>query len=422
MIGYFMNSQKIIKNINSSGATEYYLLNKFYENYVLQKEYYPYQFDGWRDNKFYGLVDNKNRAIFPKDSLLYLNSNPNNISYLNMIFVIDAFRDMKNYHEQFLTGNKFANNSSFYVNLSIQKGCVVLDEAYTSYFNSLFNIFLNTYLTDERKKLIKNFSSFIEFFISFIKLIAKTSPITRSSFIKSIYCDLAINGLIINFDTSALFSDTRKKADIYTSDPNFNSFLETAKRFGFLVDRNAPWRMIADLQSPVMRDYYNAYGFKTIDELLNIGYHVAYYSDLDVLKTIITSVWNVFTLENPIYVNQKQGTGCINLFAQLSELSQISVETFDKTYNQNWLIRLYMFIKYHELDLKFNQKIFDNFYYEATKLVDYSSIEICLDFINSKFESLSTRTKQKIDSLTSKEEAVKLLAEKQLPFQEGINF
>ena len=33
-------------------------------------------------------------------------------------------------------------------------------------------------------------------------------------------------------------------------DPNFEFYRNSAKNFGFFVDKNAPWRLVANLRSP----------------------------------------------------------------------------------------------------------------------------------------------------------------------------
>ena len=86
---------------------------------MLQKEYYPYQFDGWSEKKFYGLVNNKNEAIYPKNSFLGTVSNSNGITFKNLRFINDAFEAMMDYHLSFLRGNRFSKNQSIYINLKI---------------------------------------------------------------------------------------------------------------------------------------------------------------------------------------------------------------------------------------------------------------------------------------------------------------
>ena len=50
--------KKITQNFfnNNQSAIYYYTKNKFYDNFVYQKEYFPYQIDTWNDKKNYGLT------------------------------------------------------------------------------------------------------------------------------------------------------------------------------------------------------------------------------------------------------------------------------------------------------------------------------------------------------------------------------
>jgi hypothetical protein len=418
-----MSNQKIIQNFVLGTTIDNYNVNKFFEDYVLQKDYYPYQFDGWKEKQFYGLVDSNNRAIYPKDIVLSLNSNDNGVNYRSLIFVTDAFQEMKKYHKSFLTGNRFVNNGSIYTALNITAGTPDIASIYIDYLNKLFSIFSNSYLVDTRKNNIKDFNSFLTYFISFTKLLAPFMPITRSSFIKSKLCPLEANGLSLQFIDNKIYDDTKAKADSYISDPNFDPFLDSAKRFGFFVDRNAPWRIVADLASPAMKKYYNQYGYETVDDVFANFYHVAYYSDLDILKNMLVSFWNTYANKQTYVAEQKEISGCSSLFAQVNTYNQISADTFDSIFNKSWIIRFYLFIKTFENNLSINQNKFEIIYNEAVKLDKYVDEKNMLDYIDRKMQELSTRGKQQNFRLTTADEMLKMLSEQQKPsIAEGINF
>ena len=82
-----MSNQKLFFPYNLGESRKQFLINKEYNDYVFQKEYFPYQFDSWYDKKLYGLVNNQKNAIYPKNSVLAFNSNTDNFSYKNLIFV-----------------------------------------------------------------------------------------------------------------------------------------------------------------------------------------------------------------------------------------------------------------------------------------------------------------------------------------------
>lgn len=418
-----MSNQKIPDTISFGTTIDAYSTNKFFDDYVLQKDYYPYQFDGWRDKKNYGIVDASGRAIYPKSSLMSLNSNDNGISYRNMLFVTDAFNDMRRYHKSFLTGNKFNNNGSIYINLDIKSGATDLDDLYIKYMNDTYNVFYGTYLTTKRIEEIKDFNSFARQFISFCKLISSSLPILRSSFIKSKICPSTISGLTIDFIDKPKYTNVKAKADKYLSDPNFDIFIESARRYGFYVDRNAPWRLVADLSSPVMIDYYNKYGFKNVDDVFAKCYHIAYYSDLETLKNILISFWNTFANKVGSTSQQLELPNCSGMFAQINTFNQLDVKTFDYVVNINWLLRLYIFIKINENNIELTQNNFEIIFKEAVHLNEYADQESAVEYINRKIEDLLKSNNREKFMLTTADQMIKILSLENLSqIATGVNF
>ena len=404
-----MSNQTIKQSTRISPLIDTYNINKFFENYVLQKEYYPYQFDGWSEKKFYGLVNNKNEAIYPKNSFLGTVSNSNGITFKNLRFINDAFEAMMDYHLSFLRGNRFSKNQSIYINLNIRAAYKDINEIYLSYMSDLFAIFNNTYLTTQRKNTIKDFNSFSIQFINFTKLISKYSPINRSSYIENSICDLAVSGLTFSFADEVNFSNARIKADKYISDPNFDIFLDSAKRFGFYVDRNAPWRIVADLNSPALKQYYSLYNLNSVDDIFTKCYHVAYLADLDVLKNVLIGFWNSYCNTNNLTVTQREQFNCKNLFAEVTSLHQLDVATFDKIYGIEWLLRVYLLIKIYENKIVIEQNKFENIFNETIKLNKYVDQDAALIYVDRKMSEFTSSMVLKTNTLTSPEEMIKML-------------
>lgn len=417
-----MSNQKIGNFIKFNNVIETYNINKYFDDYVFQKEYFPYQFDGWKDKVLYGLLNKNGDAVYPKNIALSLNSADNNFNYKNLLFVVDAFQDMKKYNKSFALTNRSGDNKSIYASFDIKNGAKEIDDLYIKYMNHLYGVFSNTFLSDSKKLNIKDINSFINVFISFIKTISKAGPITRSSFIKNKFCDPSVNGLIIDIEANTKSIDTKEKANKYISDDHFETFVDTARRYGFFVDRNMPWRIMADLESPVMRDYYRKYKWNSVDDVFKNCYHVAFYSDLDVIKNIIVSFWNTYANSNTTVINSKQLEGCENLFIEVSSLNQIDTSVFDLHFNINWLIRFYAFIKVLENNINITQTNFEILYQEAIKLNEYIDTKNSLEYINRKIKELTQKETSKI-LLTTPEETIRMLSLQEIPsIAEGINF
>jgi len=417
-----MYKQKLINPKTSSGVKQDYANAKFYEDYVLQKEYYSYQFDGWKDKKFYGLIDKDGRSIYPKRSFLAPTISDVTSNSRNFNFVVDAFQDLKKYHMGLQDTNKLEKNSSIYYNLPVRKGAINIDDIYIDYINNFFSIFSNSTKTTTSKK-IKNFSSFIDYLINFLKIVTKIAPFTRSNFIKSKLCNVNVNGLNIDFSNTLNYSNLILKADNFLSDTNFDVFYDSAKRFGFYVDRNIPWRIVADIESPIMKEYYRKYGINNSDQLIGNYYHLAEYSDLEVMKNVIVSLWNTYASENPTNTELKEQKNCSSLFVEISSLNQIDVETFDKYYNISWLLRLYIFLRIKEERIKLTQSQFEIMHSESFKLYTYVDEKNAIDYISRKLKEYLLLQGIRTEQLTTQDSFVKMLSTNlSLMPSEGITF
>lgn len=419
-----MTIQKIgnISGILEENSYKKFVVNKFFEDNILQKTYYPYQFDGWKEKKYYGLINNKGESIYPKNSSL-LNYTDNNNIHTNVTFVVDAFKDLQIYYRSLLSNNKLSKNGSIYNNLTVTKSTEILDTKYVNDVNDLYALFKTSFLNSQKLNKISSIDTFFIQFLDFLKIILKISSITRSEFLKSKLSSINFSGLVIAFSNSNAFSATEIKVNKYMADPNFDSFIDAARRFGFFVDRNAPWRIIADLESPVMADYYKNYGFYSVDSLHESYYTVAYLEDLDTLINVVCGFWNAFVSDFGTVTNYKDVPDCSSLFVERSVLSQIDIESFKKYFGITWQLRFYLFCRVLETKLKIKQNKFENIFQEALKIERYVSKQESLRYINTTIQELSTTAVVENLNLTTPDELANLIVRQQqdLPV-EGINF
>ena len=408
--------KKITQNFfnNNQSAIYYYTKNKFYDNFIYQKEYFPYQIDTWNDKKNYGLTYN-NKAIYPTGKVIRSITNTNGSTNRVLIFVADAFEELKKYNSQFVYGDKKVNNNSIYVNLNVKSAMKELNDEYVEYCNNLYVVFKNIFSDQFTKQQINSFDIFLKYFVNFTRIVASGDVFLRSSFLLSKRCDLAVSGLAINIDQQQFTADADTKEQKYFSDPNFESFTENAKRFGFYVDKNSPWRIIADLESPVMKNYSRNYGINNIDELFSKYYTVAYYEDLLSTKHIAIAFWNKYISENPVYQTSKQLPDCKNVFIQNMSLNPMTEEIFDIEYSLNWQLRLQLLLKVLESRISLTQNTFETIFEEVKKINSFVSLNASLDFINDKVSELVLLRKQKNLDLTEVDNLDKIIRK----FQSG---
>lgn len=86
---------------------------------------------------------------------------------------------------------------------------------------------------------------------------AKIFPITQSGFSLSSHCPISTTGLAI--DLALLPNDTDEFKIKLIEDPAYSCIVQDARSAGFFIDKNNPWRLIANLNSPNIRRYIQQY-------------------------------------------------------------------------------------------------------------------------------------------------------------------
>ena len=108
--------------------------------------------------------------------------------------------------------------------------------------------------------VLENISSFDQFNDELYKVLrANISkfPVTKSGFLLSEQCPINVSGLCVEFAVLDFNSDSEKAKLFDTKE--FQCYAEVANVYGFYIDKNAPWRLIANLQSNAMKQYIDRY-------------------------------------------------------------------------------------------------------------------------------------------------------------------
>ena len=138
-------------------------------------------------------------------------------------------------------------------------------------------------------------------------------PITKSGFCLSRHNDIKTTGLVIELADLNYNIDLHKGEMVQSLD--FSCFLELANKHGFYVDKNAPWRMLANLDSDIMRssirglvdyrkDDEKHRSFSTMDILDNIYRTRTHFDDLYNLQDFVLKTYNQIIREVPSYTKE----------------------------------------------------------------------------------------------------------------------
>lgn len=233
----------------SSRAT--FVQETFYQTRAFDNTFSEFNIKSLRyESQHYGRVNENLLSIAPLDSVL--ETVEENVDLIN--FVADAYKALF-LNLQLLKQRGNIPKSSVVYNFKAQEGIETLDNLYFSYFGNEYQLFLNFMSNNNYDKNIINFKSFKKIFLEFINKRTPAVPLTKSSFLKSKFISNKINGLTIDL-ASENSNDDNLKYNNFIKDIGYKCFINAAKEYGFFVNKDRPWQIVADLNSPYMKFYF----------------------------------------------------------------------------------------------------------------------------------------------------------------------
>ena len=216
-------------------------------------------FDLEREHYFYGRVDHDGDGIIlDTHNFLQGVNATKNATHLLVDFVADAFHSFQAHWKKAIK-YKFDRESVYYRHLKVYKSYTNgdLTSEYTNYINILYQDFVNNYLSvDRRDERIKNYRDFIKEFMRYSLRICDKYPITKTGFITSTHCSPFISGLMLEIAPERHGTEYIGRLENYldAGPPGYpgsyyRMWVKAAAKFGFMVDRNAPWRLVFNIGS-----------------------------------------------------------------------------------------------------------------------------------------------------------------------------
>ena len=221
----------------------------------------PEPINYWSANyQKYGKIDGDNNIIIPNiKNFKQIKTKNEAIFVFN--FVADAFEDLvafiktqrfnRLHPDDFLTQNIEAKRGWFDVNQYHEK-------VMKQYYSSFVGPFLKS---SNLSKKILNFDSFLDIFLNlyFPKMMLEL-PLTKTGVLESRKISPNMSGLCVEISLDS-HSNDYNKFNKYLNNVNYEFYTLAASKFGFLVDKNAPWRLVANLNSPKMQEYIQKHFF-----------------------------------------------------------------------------------------------------------------------------------------------------------------
>ena len=222
------------------------------------------------DMSLYGKVDRNYSTLVVKNDRSIFQNVGGSVRVLD--FVADAYRDLIGHI--FETKSKAGvrmpaeyisedgtSKSSFIFNMTPSIGLIEPRQQYSNDLDVLFDFYINDFLRHkDTYKAIKNHKDFVKNFVNFS--LSNSFPdgfcLTMSGYMKRKRVPYFCTGLAIKIN-----NDEPQQANLYEKylkDPNYRFFANAAKKYGFLINKNRPTTIIANLASSKMQEYMSGRG------------------------------------------------------------------------------------------------------------------------------------------------------------------
>ena len=217
----------------------------------------PRPIDIWNDKIHFGKVDTAGYFAFPNPGALKKISRDKDLQTIN--FVADAYFDFVRF--VLAASERFKTCMTSIIDVtSPTKAYTDVVQSYYNYFtNTLDQNFINLFTTPLQKAQITSFVDYIDQYITYVDMNPSLSH-TLSSYLASNAVSNRCSGLIIEFAKPGdSYDDDGNKWRRYLSSDFFDDYTKIAGKFGFYIDKNIPWRIVANMNSKGMKGYMSKY-------------------------------------------------------------------------------------------------------------------------------------------------------------------
>ncbi len=357
-------------------------------------------------NYHFGRVNMKREPIFlVEDGLKQVMTTKGTLFALE--FVADAFADLKKYIADAVAQGKICMDGSVFKTFEATLAWdtdVGIHSLYNKHVQGLYEEFLAKYLNSFRDQQIVDFDSFMKHFLAYTSRKVNGSAITRIAYLTSIESQPRTSGMVIELFEGDHQDDYGKYAG-FIRDKNFNVYRRACERHGFLVDKNAPWRIFADITNPYMQEKMKAYGVSSVEEAFLTYFLKASDYEIENLKVRFFQMYDLFVKQRPDVTTVKfDFIGDANTSIGFKSRKKITMEELRAKYDDSYWLRLLIYFRAMETRKMYDQREFEHVVDEAVKYLQYIGMWRAIKFVDDTFKHSYDELAKNTEKITLTEE------------------
>jgi hypothetical protein len=360
--------------------------NNFLKSYSLNKNDF---FDSRGIDLNYGKLNN-NLTINLLESNL---KNIDSTDYKAFNFVVDAYENFK----YLIQEAEFSENSSLneLKNIEINSGFTNIHQKYHDHMINLYSSYVDFSKIMKKNNKIVDFKTFLNNFINFITIFSDKTPILKSSYIISREINVVDTGFAIELQNTKKDQDEEKFVKYYNS-PDFITYYNIAKKTGFKIDMDCPWRIIFDINNENSQKYMEKYNINK-NNIFTQNFIKTTDYDLQNLKLYTIIFYNSYVnleknISNPIIVNNN---GVSILTNKITTRKQITLEQVNALIREDYWFKLFFYIKLIENNVLLSQNSFNSESKNCLNIYNKLGFNEALNYLNKLIEK-SEKTYKKL--------------------------
>jgi hypothetical protein len=370
---------------NSLGAKYAYVQRKHYDTVVSDKESENLTFLDLYKYPLYGKLNLDNEIITPRQDMM--------VSHEGIVgtfeFISLALNDLSAALKK-RASNGTLKQQGQYAAMQLTERDNNWRNDYLDYLQETREVY-NKEFIGGRKNDITNFGEFLSSFLRFSSQLLPSFPFTFSQYYISNQSSIFSTGLAVDLNNERYGNDDVNYSD-YIEDINFPVFSREAQNHGFILDKHAPFRLVANLKSKPMTEYMKKTGYENMSDVFDRMFFKPLVPEFYEFVNFASSVYIQTFPEDYNYteVCHKNGTTYYTIKErEVFDASQLgNTQDIISYIGEDVWLRAYCFIKIRESNKNFTQKEFDDFVREVTAMNKYVDIEAALVYINKRIDPL----------------------------------
>ena len=285
---------------NPSGKNGLSSFALYFQRVMYKEAIYPTDLkaplDTWYDKQYYGRVDRLQNTIIPDTTNLKVLTSVGRQNLLALNFVAEAFEDFANHMRKGVVVGALQTSNANDKIYDIKAYQAYRDPTriYNDFKQQIYNSYLSS-LTLEQSEKITDFKTFTESWFQYLRDLSGFIPVTKTNYLLTDVNNSFASGLSVAIDTGPPEDDEYK----------YENWITDPKKFGFIVNKNIPWVLTADLFSDAIMKYIQRYivnnTLVTERSFFDSYYYRTYLTDIEDIKDFTINAYNNYILIRPFY-------------------------------------------------------------------------------------------------------------------------